>query len=96
MYASVVYRGSHVACLDTWYILRSVCQHFSTEQCCFAVSDRKFSVLSLRTEVPDVDVCPGHSCDLNNMNHVWTRMGSDPIQPQEWVISPFLFVRPNI
>ena len=50
----------------------------------------------MRTEVHEEEVFPGHWYDSNDMNHVWNRMGSDPIQYQEWVLFPFLFFRPNI
>ena len=46
-------------------------------------------------EVTEVNVYPGHSYDSINLNHVWTRMGNDTNQSQEWVISPLLLVRLN-
>ena len=55
----------------------------SIEQCCLAVSDVTSSVISVRTEVTEVDVFPGHWYDLNDLNCVWNRMGSDPIQSHE-------------
>ena len=38
----------------------------------------------------------GQWCDSKELNHVWNRMGSDPIQSHEYVIFLFLFVRPNL
>ena len=34
----------------------------STEKCCLAVSDRTSTVISVRTEVTEVDICLGHLC----------------------------------
>ena len=68
----------------------------STEKCCLAIPDRTSSVISVRTEVPEVDIYPSRWYELNNMNHVWNRMGSDPIQSHEWVLLMFLFGGPNI
>ena len=68
----------------------------STEQCCLTVSDRTSLVIYVHTEIPEVDVCPSHWYYSNDLNHVWTITGSDPIQSHEWVILPLSFVRPNI
>ena len=67
----------------------------STKQCCLAVSYRTSSVISILTEVPKVDVCPVRWYGSNDLNHVWTWMGSNPIQSHEWFLFPFLFFRPN-
>ena len=52
----------------------------STEQCCLSVSDRTSSLISVRTEVPEMEVFPGHWYESKNMNRVWTLMGYDLIQ----------------
>ena len=92
----VVSRGSHVYCLSTWYIIWESCQQSSTEKCYLVVSDRTSSLISVLTEVPEVDFCIGNLFELNDLNHVWARMGSDPIQSQKWFLLLLLFVRHNI
>ena len=63
----------------------------SIEQCSLAVSDRTSSLISVCTEVPGVDVCPCRWYESNDLNRVWNKMGSDPIQSHECVISPLSF-----
>ena len=52
----------------------------STEQCCIDFSYRTSSVISVRTEVPEVEVFPGRWYESNDLNHVCTRIGYDLIQ----------------
>ena len=88
--------GSPKVTMQLSYIHGTLSDQCSTEQCCIDVSDINSSVFSVYTEIPDDEVHPGHWYDLNNHTHVWNQMGSDPIQSQEWVLFPLLFVRPNL
>ena len=56
----------------------------STEHCCLTVSDITSPVISICTQVTELDVFPSQWYDLNYLNHVCTLMGSDPIQSHEY------------
>ena len=78
------------SCLSSYMVHPLI--SMSIVQCCLSVSDRTSSVISVRTEVPEVGVCPGNLYESNDMNHVCNRMNYGPIQSHKWVLFPFLFI----